>query len=95
MYQLHLRMEQGQVPGYAHIADLYADGVHLKPEGKYIEAVTHYATVFADAPHGCITGDLRFRKGPYAVDKDFAKTVLDVAWQVITTYPHTGVDPAD
>jgi len=93
MYQLHLRMEAGDVPGYNHIADLYADGVHLKAEGKYVEAVTHYATVFADDPHGCITSGLRFWKGPYEVDRAFAKIVWDTAWHVITTYPHTGVTP--
>lgn len=93
MYRLHLRMKQGKVPGYRHIADLYADGVHLKSEGKYVEAVTHYATVFTDDPHGCITVGLRFWKGPYEVDQAFAEIVWDTAWQVITTYPQTGVKP--
>ena len=92
MYQLHLRMKAGKIAGYNHIAELYADGVHLKSEGKYVEAVTHYATVFADDPHGCITSGLRFWKGPYAVNDDFAKAVWDVAWQVVTTYPDTGVN---
>ena len=91
MYRLHLRMKAGEVPGYSHIADLYADGVHLKAEGKYVEAVTHYATVFADDPHGTITSGLRFWRGPYSVEVDFARIVWDVAWQVVTTYPCTGV----
>ena len=95
MYQLHLRMKAGDVPGYTHIADLYADGVHLKAEGKYVEAVTHYAAVFADDPHGCITSGLRFWKGPYKVEKAFAKTVWDVVWRVVTMYPHSGVKPDD
>jgi hypothetical protein len=93
MYQLHLRMQAGQVAGYEHIADLYADGVHLKGEGKYVEAVTHYATVFAADPHGCITSHLRFWKGPYEVDQAFAKIVWDVAWKVVTMYVYTGVKP--
>ena len=50
MYHLHLRMKEGKVPDYHHIAGLYADGVHLKAEGKYLEAVTHYAVVFQDDP---------------------------------------------
>ncbi len=91
MYRLHLRMKEGKVPGYQHVADLYADGVHLKSEGKYLEAVTHYATVFEDDPHGCITSGLRFWKGPYEVDEGFARVVWDVAWEVITKDPLTGV----
>ena len=69
MYCLHLRMKDGEVPGFKHIADLYADGAHLNSEGKYLEAVTHYAAVFQEDPHGCITSGLRFWKGPYSVEK--------------------------
>lgn len=94
MYRLHLLMKSGKVPGCQHIADLYSDGVHLEAEGKYLEAVTHYATIFGDDPHGCITSGLRFWKGPYGVEAAFAKTVWDVAWEVITTDPLTGVAPA-
>jgi hypothetical protein len=93
MYRLHLRMTEGNVPGLKHIAELYQDGVHLKPEGKYVEAVTHYATVFQDDPHGCITSGLRFWRGPYRVDQEFAEVVWDVVWEVVTTYAHTGVKP--
>lgn len=91
MYRLHQRMKQGKVPGFTSIADLYADGVHLESEGKYVEAVTHYATVFQDDPHGCIITGLRFWKGPYSVDEEFAKVVWDVVWEVVTTYPQSGV----
>lgn len=83
MYRLHRRMQAGQVPPYKHIADLYEDGVHLKKEGKYLEAVTHYAVVFNQDPHGCIVDGLRFWRGPYGVDKDFANTVWDVVTDVV------------
>ena len=64
-------------------ADLYADGVHLNSEGKYLEAVTHYAVVFQDDPHDCIITELRFWKGPYGVDKAFAEVVWDVVAEVV------------
>lgn len=82
MYRLHQRMKQGQVPGHQHIAELYADGVHLNAEGKYVEAVTHYTAVFKQDPHGSITAGLRFWKGPYGVDKPFAQIVWDVVAEV-------------
>ena len=61
-------------------------------QGKYVEAITHYATVFGDDPHGSITTGLRFWRGPYGVEKEFATVVWDVVWEVVTTYPHTGVE---
>lgn len=83
MYRLHLRMKDGQVPGFKHIADLYADGVHLNSEGKYLEAVTHYAAVFQDDPHDCIIYGLRFWRAPYSVDQPFAEVVWDVVAEVM------------
>lgn len=59
---------------------------------RYLSRALHYATVFADDPHGCITSGLRFWKAPYAVNDDFAEAVWDIAWQVVTTYPDTGVN---
>lgn len=85
MYRLHLRMTDGKVPGYIHIADLYEDGVHLKAEGKYLEAVTHYATIFQDDPHDCIVSGLRFWRGPYSVDKAFAEAVWEIVSEVTGT----------
>jgi hypothetical protein len=82
MYRLHLRMKAGKVNGCEHIADLYADGVHLKAEGKYLEAVTHYTAVFQQDPHDCIISGLRFWKAPYGVDKAFAEIVWDVVAEV-------------
>jgi hypothetical protein len=87
MYRLHLRMKDGQVPGFKHIADLYADGVHLNSEGKYLEAVTHYAAVFQEDPHDCIISGLRFWKAPYSVDKAFAQVVWDVVAEVTKAPP--------
>lgn len=89
MYRLHLRMKEDKVPGYQHIADLYADGVHLNSEGKYLEAVTHYAVIFQEDPHDCIISGLRFWKGPYSVDNSFAEVVWDVVVEVTTTNDKT------
>ena len=92
MYRLHLRMKDGSVPGFKHIADLYADGVHLNSEGKYVEAVTHYTTVFQEDPHGCIISGLRFWKGPYSVDRAFAEVVWDVVAEVSNVKATGGIN---
>jgi hypothetical protein len=75
-------MKEGKVPGFTHVADLYADGVHLNSEGKYVEAVAHFAIVFQEVPHESIISDLRVWKAPYSVDKAFAEVVWDVVVEV-------------
>lgn len=88
MYRFHLHAAAGKIPGFKHVADLYEDGVHLKSEGKYLEAVTHYAAVFHDDPHGAITSGLRFWRAPYGVDEKFAAIVWDLVWEVLTSAPN-------
>ncbi len=51
------RRPRGRVP-CERLPELFADSVHLNSEGKYLEAVTHYATVFGDDPHDCIVTGL-------------------------------------
>jgi len=94
MYRLNQRMKAGQVPGLTAIDQLFDDGVHLNSEGKYVEAVTHFAAVFGEDPHGVITGGLRFWKAPYSVNEEFAEVVWDVVWEVVTSYPPAGVKAA-
>ena len=63
----------------------------LRVRRGVVEAVTHFATVFEEDPHDGITSGRRFWRGPYSVDKEFAKVVWDVTWEVVTTYPPRGV----
>ena len=48
-------------------------------------AVTHYAAVFHDDPHGTITEGLRFWKAPYSVDRKYAESVWNVVAEVTGT----------
>ncbi|MGV6818587.1 MAG: PKD domain-containing protein [Thiotrichales bacterium] len=84
MYQLNLKINAGQVPGYTSIWDLYADDVHLTETGSYLLAVTHYTTLYREDPRSLGLGD-------YDVQPDIAQTIREVAWEVVSSYEWAGV----
>jgi hypothetical protein len=85
MYELNQRMQAGNVPGYTHIWDVYADGIHLNDVGKYIAGCTYFATLYGEDPHG-LSG------APYNVtDADVITAIQDAVWDIVTTHPLSGV----
>ena len=52
MFELDRRMRQGLVPGYDDVAQLYSDELHLNETGRYLCALTFYATMFKQDPRG-------------------------------------------
>ena len=52
LYELDKRMEQGQVPGYTDIIELYSDGIHFTNAGSYIVGLTFFTTLYKDDPNG-------------------------------------------
>jgi len=52
MYELNQRMKAGQVPGYKHIKEVFADGIHLNNVGSYIVGCTFFATLYRENPKG-------------------------------------------
>lgn len=70
---------------------MYADGVHANNNGKYLQALVHFATVYKADPHGAITSGLYMWDGNYSVDAAYAANAQNVAWNVVTTYAQSGV----
>lgn len=86
MYQLHLKIERGDVPGVSSIWELYEGGVgsHLNSSGRYLVAVTHYAVIYQDDPIGLPTTG-------FDVDVHLARAIRETAREVILSYPRTGI----
>ncbi len=93
MCKLDRAMKEGKVPGYTSVYEFLEDKSHLNNDGKYVEAVTFFATIYKEDPHGVITEGLKFWRGPYGVKKEFAQAVWDVVWDVVRSYRYTGVHP--
>jgi len=89
LFNLNERMHAGQIPGYTDISSFYADDIHPNSLGWYTSALTWYATIFKDDPHG-LSG------APWGVtDPVITAAIQDLVWNVVSTNAWTGVpEPA-
>lgn len=91
--------DQGGLPGIASRKDLFAlnadgtqDNIHANDLGNYLVALTHYATLYHRSPVG-LPHRLKRADGSDAVapQEATARVMQEVVWEVVTTYPKTGV----
>jgi len=87
MFQLNERMHAGIIPGYTDISQFYADGLHLNLLGSYTAAMTWYAALFNDDPHGMSTA------GYGKIDSTLAWQIQDVAWRTVQDPRWQKADP--
>jgi hypothetical protein len=94
------RVEQhGGLPGLSSREDLFAvnedgtrDNIHINDLGNYLVALTHYAVLYHRSPLGLPHRLLR-ADGSEAVHPtaEVARLMQEVVWEVVTSYPKTGV----
>lgn len=91
--------KRGGLDGLNGKEDLFAlnekgerDMIHINDIGAYLVALTHYAVLYQRSPVG-LPHDLRRADGSAATAPgvDAARLMQEVVWQVVTSYPRTGV----
>lgn len=85
-YELDARMRAGLVPNYTGVyADFYSDGVHQTDDGRYVCALTFFATIYKEDPRGLPTVG-------FALQDPAAATLFqEVVWEIVTRTPLSGV----
>lgn len=89
----------GGLPGMSSREDLFAltdqgtrDNIHLNDLGNYMVALTHYAVLYhrspVGLPHRLLRADGSTADAP---SEKVAKMMQEVVWEVVTSYPKTGV----
>jgi hypothetical protein len=92
LYEFDQRAAAGNIPGYSSAFDLYADGIHLNAEGKYIQNILAYAVYFKKDPHGAALSFYQW-SGDLSVSQEFATMAQDLVWEVATDMSEwTGID---
>ena len=84
--------ERGSVDGLTSIEDLFSDMIHFNSLGAYLMALTHYAVLYGTSPVGLPHAllDAEGKQVP-APGQDAARLMQEVVWEVVTSYPRTGV----
>jgi len=77
---------------FARQADGTPDTIHLNDLGAYLTSLTHYAVLYHATPVG-LPIELQRADGTKAdaPGPEAARLMQDVVWQVVTSYPKTGV----
>lgn len=100
MARLVRRVEQSKgLSGLSSREDLFAitgggarDNIHLNDLGNYLVALTHYAVLYHRSPVGLPHRLLRADgSNADAPSDEAARMMQEVVWEVVTTYPKTGV----
>lgn len=93
--------KRGGVEGVSGKEDLFhkseegeQDNIHLSALGTYLLALTHYAVLYHKSPVGLPTEVyLPDHKKTVSIPPETAKLMQEVVWEVVTTFPKTGVAP--
>lgn len=82
----------GGVEGIKSEADLFEDNIHFNDIGAYLIALTHYAVIYGKSPIGLPHELKSFDNSPAKSPGPVAASLMqNVVWEVVTSYPRTGV----
>lgn len=86
-----LEAEGGIGPLNTH-EDLFKDHIHFNDYGAYLVALTHYAVLYGRSPVG-LPHTLLKANGDPAEDPgaEAARAMQETVWEVVTSYPPSGV----
>ena len=92
----------GNITGFDSVYDFYRDAVHMRYDiGRFIAAVTTYATLFGQSPVGLEVPDGFYNVGEWpnetpgflTIDIALRNQLEQIAWDVVSSDARTGVVP--
>ena len=92
--QLDINIKSGLLLGINDISDLYSDDYHVNNIGRFVAAITVYATILKTSPENINIPTWMFATGyGPALTVDLAHQLETVVWDVVSHDPRTGVAP--
>ena len=77
----------GTAPGFSKVADVFEDTIHVNAKGGFLMALAHLAVIYRRDPREipALKGD------PGWPTPDQAAWMKDLVWNVLSTYPDSGI----
>ena len=83
---LKTEVDAGRVPGMKDFfGEMFADGIHLTPKGRYLISLVHYACIYKESPEGKVSALAT------GLTADQAAIFQRVAWDAVKNYKWAGV----
>ena len=83
---LKTEVDAGHVPGLKDFfAEIFADGIHLTPKGRYLISLVHYACIFRESPDGKASALTT------GLTPEQAAIFQRLAWQAVKDYKWAGL----
>jgi hypothetical protein len=87
-HQVSLAIESGEISEIV-LSDLYRDQIHGSgPIGRYLAAVTNFATMFQTSPVGLVPPPVQFGS---AYPQSLYDKLNAIIWDVVSSDPYTGI----
>jgi len=84
---LKTEVDAGRAAGLADFfKEIFADGIHLTPKGRYLVSLVHYACIYKESPEGKVS--------PLTTGLTPQQAALfqKIAWETAKNYRGSGVD---
>jgi len=92
MARIYDDIEKGIVPGITNIKQLFSDNIHTNELGAYAIAMIHYACMYNKSPIGLPNQLIPNPPANTPIPTpEFAGYVQQMVWDVVTSYPRTGI----
>ncbi len=92
---LRTRIYNKEIPGLTSQAELFRDPIsHPAPPLEALNTYLHYAVIYRQSPVGLPMPGLLKKAKKEGWDERFNRTLQELAWATVTSYPYSGVNAA-
>src|SRR4029079_16762112 len=88
---LRTRIANKEMPGLTNQGELFVDAIsHPAPPLEALNTYLHYAVIYRQSPVGLPVPGLLKKANKEAWDDKFNRTLQEIAWDTVTSYPYSG-----
>src|SRR5262249_28988347 len=92
---LRAKIHSKEMPGLTSQAELFRDAIsHPAAPLEALNTYLHYAVIYGQSPVGLPTPSLLKKANKEGWDDKFNRSLQEIAWETVTSYPYSGVTAA-